>query len=139
MVRPVPAALILVSLTVALAGTASAATRPSERACLIAWNSPANHANRARLLALRPITRLELRAGVSGTVTWKKGSPPTETSSQACFMTVAKRGQIELVTGIWKSSTVSRWVFGRPLPTSRGIVANVRLLADGRVTKIYRR
>ena len=52
-------------------------TQPTERACLIAWNSPANHANHVKLLAEKPIVGLMLRAGVSYTVTW------TKTTSQA--------------------------------------------------------
>jgi hypothetical protein len=42
------------------------------------------------------------------------------------------------MTGIWRSTGVTSWSFGRLIPTSKILVANVRLLADGRVTKIYR-
>lgn len=132
--------MVVAWVGLALAGSALAAsTRPSDRACLIAWNSPANQVNRLRLLALRPIARLDLRTAVIFNVTWKKGSPPTRTSSQSCVMTVEKRREVRMVTGIWKPSGVERWTFGRALRTNIPIVANVRLLADGRVTKIYLR
>jgi hypothetical protein len=51
---------------------------------------------------------------------------------------VARPGEMRIVTGIWKTAGVSRWSFGRPIPTRKAFFSNVRLLADGRVTKIYR-
>jgi hypothetical protein len=58
----------------------------------------------------------------------------------ACLMTIMKRSESRLVTGMWKSGGVSRWTFGRLSPASNlnPLEANVRLLPDGRVTKIYR-
>lgn len=135
---------VVVMVTVAalvVAGAAEAAVRgPSERACLIAWNSPVNRANHLRLLAEQPIASLSLRAGVAGTDTWTKGSPPTSTSGPACLMTIAKRGRMRIVIGMWRGRGVERWTFGRASPTNNHVLpANVRLLPDGRVTKIYRR
>jgi hypothetical protein len=69
------------------------------------------------------------------TDTWTKGSSTT-TSGPACLLTVAKRGEVRLVTGTWKGAGVDRWSFGRTYRTTSRFIANVRLLADGRVTKI---
>jgi len=115
-------------------------TQPSERACLIAWNSPANHANRVKLLAEKPILGLMLRPAVVYTVTWTKTSSK-QTSGPACLLTIMKRNEARVVTGMWKAAAVDRWTFGRPTPTKNRdpLGANVRLLADGRVTKIYLR
>jgi hypothetical protein len=133
-------AVALTWLALAFAGTALAASRaqPSDRSCLIAWNSPGNHANRLRLVAQRPISGLQLLPGTVGTATWTKGSLPTQTTALACLLTLAKPGEIRTVTGIWRAAGVSRWSFGPPIPTSKPFFANVRLLSDGRVTKIYR-
>ncbi len=51
-----------------------------------------------------------------------------------------KRNEIRNVTGRWKSAGVTQWTFGRPIRTNKINLqtANVRLLPDGRVTKIYR-
>jgi hypothetical protein len=140
MVRPALAAAVALLLT----ATAFAATpkQPSERACLIAWNSPANEAGRVKLLTERPILALMLRAGVSFTDTWTKTST-TQTGGPACLMTIMKRGELRIVTGMWTTNGVDRWTFGRTLPAGKHSpppgAANVRLLRDGRVTKIYRR
>jgi hypothetical protein len=127
----------------ALLGTATtlAATRaqPSDRSCLTAWNSPGNDATRLRLLAQRPISGLRLLPGRVGADTWTTGSPPTQTAARACLLTLAKSGEIRTVTGIWRAAGITRWSFGRPTPSSKPFFANVRLLSDGRVTKIYRR
>jgi hypothetical protein len=56
----------------------------------------------------------------------------------ACLLTLAKPGEIRIVTGIWRARGVTRWSFGRQMPESKPFFANVRLLPDGRVTKIYR-
>ena len=116
-------------------------TQPTERACLIAWNSPANHANQVKLLTEKPVVGLMLRAGVSYTVSWTK-TTSKQTGGPACLMTIMKRGSVRLVTGPWTRNGVTTWTFGRTLAARRNSppvdVANVRLLADGRVTKIYR-
>jgi hypothetical protein len=140
MARPLSIAVILTS-ALAFAGTTSAASRtqPSDRACLVAWNSSANQANRLRLLTETPIARIQLLPGVVGTDTVTNGSPPTKTAAPACLLTVAKPGEIRIVTGIWRTAGVSRWSFGHPTPTTKSLFANVRLLSDGRVTKIYHR
>jgi hypothetical protein len=105
----------------------------------VAWNAPGNHASRLRLLAQRPIAGLLLVPGQASTDSWTKGSPPTQTTTLACLLTVAKPGEIRVVTGTWRPAGVARWSFGRPIPTSKPFFANVRLLPDGRVAKIYRR
>jgi hypothetical protein len=133
-------AVTLTSLALVCAVTTLAASRaqPSDRSCLIAWNSPGNHPNRIRLLAQRPISALQLLPGTVGTDTWTKESPPTQTTAPACLLTLAKPGEIRIVTGVWRAAGITRWSFGRPVPTSKPFFANVRLLSDGRVTKIYR-
>jgi hypothetical protein len=135
--RRLSVAVTLASLVLVVAGTTLAASRaqPSDRACLLAWNSPANHANRVRLLAERPISGLLLVPGVYGT---EQGSPPKQTTAPVCILRAAKPGEIRTVTGIWKTAGVSSWSFGQPIPTSKPFFSNVRLLSDGRVTKIYR-
>lgn len=141
MSRQAPAVAILTSLAlvVAAAAFATPGARPSDRACLLAWNAPGNHASRVRLLAQRPLSGLQLLPGTVGTDTWSKGSTPKETSSPACLLTLAKPGQIRIVIGTWRAAAVTRWSFGRPIATRKPFFANVRLLSDGRVTKIYRR
>jgi hypothetical protein len=139
MARRGSVAMSIVSVLLVFAATALATprARPSDRACLIAWNSQANRANHLRLLALRPILGLQLLPAEVGTVTLKKGSAPTQTSAMACVLTLAKSRSIRQVIGVWKTGRVPRWSFGRPIPTHHSVFANVRLLADGRVTKIY--
>ena len=141
MSRLVWAAAGVTSLALACAGATLAAShgQPSDRSCLVAWNATGNQANRARLIAERPIAGLRLLPGIVGTDTVKKGSPPTQTAAPACLLAVATPGQIRIVTGLWATAGVSRWSFGRPILTSKPFFANVRLLSDGRVTKIYRR
>ena len=138
MLRP---ALAAGTLALVAASSALAASQPSERACLIVWNAPANHANHVKLLRRRPILGLSLRAGVAGTDTWTKTSS-THTSGPACLMTVITRGRLQIVIGRWKGTGVGRWTFARAMPVTNyppAGFANVRLLGDGRVTKIYRR
>jgi hypothetical protein len=117
-------------------------TQPTERACLIAWNSPANHANQVKLLTETPVVGLMLRAGVSYTVSWTK-TTSKQTGGPACLLTIIKRGRLRLVTGPWTKTGVTQWTFGRATRVRMNYppadAANVRLLADGRVTKIYRR
>ena len=126
------------SFAVFVAGTATAAdlSQPSDRGCLLAWNAASNHSNRVKLIAARPMTGLSLRGGNSFTDTWTKGVPK-QTSTEACLLTVAKTGKIQFVTGVWRVGHVSRWSWGHPILTTRPFFANVRLLSDGRVTKIY--
>jgi hypothetical protein len=123
-----------------LAAAALAAPRshPSDRACLLAWNAPSNHGNRLRLLAVRPISELSLRPGKTFTSTWTSGSAPRQTAAEACLLTLRKPGEIQVVTGVWRAGGVGRWSFGHPIPSRRPFYANVRLLPDGRVTRIYR-
>jgi hypothetical protein len=140
MVRPGAVAAIVSGTALFVVGATHATSRvqPSDRACLIAWNSPANQASRLRLLAQRPIVGLSLRAGVVYTDTWTKGTSTT-TGGPACLLSIAKRSESRIVTGTWTGSGVARWSFGRVFRGSHHIGPNVRLLADGRVTKIYLR
>ena len=134
-------AVSVASLVFAIAGTALAtpSAQPTDRSCLLAWNAAANHANHLLLLAQRPVSGLRLLPAEVGTDTWRKGSTPTQTSSPACVLTVEKRGTIREVIGIWRAGAVAGWTFGRSIRTTVPFAANVRLLTDGRVTKIYRR
>jgi hypothetical protein len=141
MVKRAPLLAACALLALALAGTASAAsrTRPSDRACLLAWNAPGNHGSRTRLLAQRPIAGLALRAGVVLVDMWTKGSASTETRGPACLLTIEKRGSTRIVTGMWRRAGVGAWSFGRAIQMRARVVPNVRLLPDGRLTKIYLR
>jgi hypothetical protein len=139
MVRPGAVAVIVSGTALFVAGATHATSQPSDRACLIAWNASANQASRLRLLAQRPIVGISLRAGVVYTDTWTMGSSPTTTGAPACLLTIAKRSESRIVTGTWSGTGVARWTFGRVFPGRHLIGANVRLLADGRVTKIYLR
>ena len=123
-------------LLLALAGTAAAAppTEPSDRGCLLAWNAASNDANHAKLLRARP-AGLMLHGGRSGTDTWTK-TTTTSTSTAACLLTVVKARTSQLVVGPWNGGSVDHWSWSRAYPKPRFLAANVRLLADGRVTKI---
>ena len=133
----------LAGLAVALmleSTAASAATRPSDRACLLAWNAPANVTSRQRVVGRGPWSNASLRAATVGTVTWKRGSTPLHTTAQACVLTLMKSGRLRTVTGAWRDGRVLRWSFGRAIPAVRipgG--SNVKVLPGGRVTKIYLR
>jgi hypothetical protein len=133
------AAVILTSLALALAADALATpgAQPTARACLIAWNASGNHTNRVHLLVQRPISGVQLLPGMAGTDTWGSASTSKQTSSLACLLTLAKPGEILTATGTWHAAQVTRWSFGRAVATTKPFVANVRLLSDGRVTKIY--
>jgi hypothetical protein len=122
------------------ATTAAAPSRPSERSCLIAWNAPGNHANRARIAADGPWLRSSLRPGVAGTFAFRRGSSPTQTTAEACLLTLVKPGRLQPVTGIWRGRVgVHRWSFGQTIRTDSFLGRNVKVLPDGRVTKIYLR
>jgi len=119
---------------------AAPSNRPSDRRCLVAWNAPSNHANRSKLIAARPVGGVSLRPGVTYTDTVTATTrATTTTSTEACLLTVAQGGTIQIVAGTWSFGRVSRWSWGRRIPTTNLLAANVRLLADGRVTKSYRR
>gem|GEM_PF-2667176 len=122
------------------AQSASAARGPSERRCLLAWNARDNAANRQRIDAAGPWPRASLFPGVSGTLTWRRGSQPVSTSGPACLLTLVRHTRVQPVTGLWRHGRVSRWSFGGRLTTSRAPGrTNVRVLPDGRVTKVYLR
>jgi hypothetical protein len=50
-----------------------------------------------------------------------------------------KGRRLQPVTGVWRDGRVGDWVFGHPRTADRPVGANVKVLRDGRVTKIYRR
>jgi hypothetical protein len=131
-------ALLVLALQAGAAVSASAA-EPSDRGCLLAWNAPSNHRNRVKLIAARPVTGLSLRAGESSSYSWTKGTRAKQTAAEACLLTVAKRGGIQVVTGRWGFGPVNRWSWSRLIPTTFPVIPNVRLLSDGRVAKIYSR
>lgn len=134
--------LVIAALVVAgtlTSGALATAARPSERACLLAWNAPSNGANHSRLARSWPWAKSTLRPGIAGTVVFKRGSPPKQTTTEACLLTLAKGHRVLPVTGIWRGGDVASWVFGHPKPANSTLGANVKVLPDGRVTKIYRR
>lgn len=119
---------------------ASSATGPSERACLLAWNAQTNEAGRQRLVASGPWRVAVLRPAVVGRLRFGGGAPPQTTSGVGCSLMLLKQGRLQLVNGRWRDGRVRQWMFERPLATEDGPpVSNVRILADGRVTKLYRR
>jgi hypothetical protein len=130
---------ITAALVSAAPATADVASQQlSERSCLVAWNAPQNESNRLRLIAAPRVSNLSLRAGVTGTVTWSRGFAQKQTRATACLLTLARPGQIQLVSGAWHSGRVARWSFGHTIPSTTPLLgANVKLLPDGRITKIY--
>ena len=66
-------------------------------------------------------------------------SVPTKRAAEACLLVLVKSGRLQPVTGIWHGAGVPRSSFGRPIKTGKAPGANVRVLPDGRVTKIYLR
>jgi len=96
--------------------------------------------DRQRIVAAGPWPRASLFPGVSGTLTWHRGSQPVSTSGPACLLTLVRHTRVQPVTGLWRHGRVSRWSFGGRLTTSRAPGrTNVRVLPDGRVTKVYLR
>ncbi len=130
-----PLAGLVVALT--LSGTAaSAALRPSERGCLLAWNAPANVASRQTVVASGPWSSASLRPGVTSTVTWQRGSTSKQTTAQVCLLTLVKSRGFRIVTGVWRDGRVVQWSFGRTITAGKAPGgSNVKLLPDGRVTK----
>lgn len=131
-------AVIGVLVAIALSSPAlSAVPRPSERACLIAWNAPANASNRAAVAAGLPWPNATLHPGRTFQDTWTRGGTQRQTSDDSCLMTLGKRRTLQLVTGLWRNGRVREWSFGQTFATSRQPPSNVRVLPDGRVTKVY--
>jgi hypothetical protein len=122
-----------------LGTTASAAQRPSERTCLLAWNAPTNKASRLRVVTGGPWSGASLSPATISTFTWKGGSPPKKTKARACLLTLAKPERSQVVAGKWRDGGVARWSFGRVTAAGEVPGSNVKLLPDGRVTKIYLR
>jgi hypothetical protein len=134
---------VVLASTVALGlgpQTAFGAPAPSERRCLLAWNATVNAANRQRIVAEGPWPRASLFPGLSFTTTWRRGSTRVTTRGPACLLTLVRGTRVRPVTGLWRNGRVGRWSFGRPLTTSHAPGrTNVRVLGDGRVTKVYLR
>jgi hypothetical protein len=116
------------SLALTVTAFAWAQAQPSERACLTAWNAPANHANQLRLLAQRTLSGVQLLPG----------RVVTEVTSPACLLTLLKSGRIRVVAGRWHQGHVNRWSWGRSITNTHPFLANVRLLPSGHLAKIYR-
>jgi hypothetical protein len=126
--------------TAGLSGTtASAAQRPSERTCLLAWNGLTNKANRLRVVTGGPWSGASLLPATIYTTTWKDGSPPKQTKAQACLLRLVKSERSQVVTGKWRNGGVARWSFGRVTAVGKVPGSNVKLLPDGRMTKLYLR
>lgn len=115
-----------------LAGVAA----PSERSCLIAWNQTSNAAGHRNLIAGGPWRVGSLRPAVTVTAD-RRGS--TATPKPACVLLVARQREFRVITGAWQAGSVRRWRFGelhRAATAPR--YGNVRVLADGRVTRLSR-
>jgi hypothetical protein len=76
---------------------AHGAAMPSERACLLAWNEPANASNRAWVVANGPWANGSLRPGMAVTASFKRGSSPQSTSTVACILVLVQRQSIRMV------------------------------------------
>lgn len=82
-------------------GGASAATRPSDRACLLAWNAPSNRPLQLRVAAGAPWSRAMLGSATTTGITWEQGSAPTHSTAQSCVMALQGPARSRLVVGIW--------------------------------------
>jgi hypothetical protein len=119
-----------------LAAAALLSGHPSERGCLLAWNAAANQHSRAALAGSGPWRSASLRTAVVGSLTWGNGTT-TATQENACVLDVAGNKMSRELVGVWRNGGVLSW---KKRGGGIGVrVANVRVLADGRVTKIYRR
>ena len=68
------------------------------------------------------------------------GATPTTTTVRACALRLENRGRLLIVIGAWMNGRVASWRFGPGMSVARSPGhSNVRVLADGRVTKAYRR
>ncbi|RDI74494.1 hypothetical protein Gocc_1383 [Gaiella occulta] len=106
----------------------------------MAWNAPANAAFRSRVAASGPWSSATLHPGTISAVVWEQGSSARQTTAQACLMTLAGPARSRLVVGNWLRGRVARWSFAGAVSADKAPGgSNVKLLADGRVTKIYRR
>jgi hypothetical protein len=133
-----PRLAILALLVAALVGAAGVQAAPQRRPtverCLRAWNAPENLANRHRLAAAG-YSSASLRPGVVGTDTFAIGRPSTSTSSQACLLTLIRRGSEQIVTGRWVGGRVTTWRYVHRIQVTRVVArANVRVRPDGRIS-----
>ena len=113
-------------------------SRPTETTCLIAWNSPFNGANHDRIAGSGTVVAIITPPRGSSARSMGRQCPSlAKTVAKACLRLLADSGRHQLVTGIWSDSSVTHWSFGRPTKTHDAPTApNVKVLADGRVTKI---
>jgi len=117
----------------ACAAAAQASTRPSKRACAVAWNRTATPALRCAIAAQHPRGAFVDVAATFG-LDWVKGGKATSTQSIGCGIDfILRNGRVLMVSGPWNGRAVSRWSgpvsSSRPLPVPN--TANVR--ADGTV------
>jgi hypothetical protein len=131
------------AFTVVLVGCAGATAttqpeRPSERRCLVAWNSPANQAVRSRVLELRRWKRGLLVSSSLALVAFGQTVQPSNPLAPVCSLVLVTDTRAQQLVGVWKNGRVTRWLLGASLPSSNSFTSNVRVLSDGRITKIYR-
>jgi hypothetical protein len=118
-----------------VSGVAPGAQRqPSERSCLLEWNSPANSASRERVVASGLWSAASLRPGTILTI------PGPAQGKSGCILHLRRKGRFLAVNGPWRNGRVAKWSFGPSgrISGDQHIPSNVRVLPDGRVTKIYR-
>jgi hypothetical protein len=135
--------LVVLCATIALIEASSAASAatpmPTERNCLLAWNARSNEASWHRLVSSGRWKGALLVDAVVGTDT----IPPSSTAHvgrQACALLVRDGGRALQVIGRWNDGRVAKWTFSRVFRLQVHVVrSNVRILRDGRVTKLYRR
>jgi len=111
---------------------------PSERNCLVAWNSRSNVVNQGRIVTSGPWKRALLVPAAVGTVRFPSSTTSAETLG--CALILRKPSLAQQIIGYWRDGRVVKWTFSRLFETTSSPgFANVRILRDGRVTKIYRR
>lgn len=137
--RSIRLAVAVVALT--FSGVAAPApTQPSQCACLLAWNAPLNAPNRTRVAAGGPWSGVLLMSGMTITATWRRGSTPTQTTAVTCQLMLVRGGEVQPITGVWRDGQVTGWSFGPAITSGKAPArSNVKVLPDGRVTKVSRR
>ncbi|MBV8080735.1 MAG: hypothetical protein JO186_10230 [Actinobacteria bacterium] len=114
-------------------GSAYAASVPSRRACVDAWNTTANPALRARVAAEHPKAAYVDSAVVIG-VDWVIGGKTRSASRTGCgIQFILANGHTLSVSGPWDGSTVSAWT--HPVPSARVVPVprNASVQPDGTV------
>lgn len=128
-----------VATVVALAfpAVATAASAPSECSCLLAWNVASNSGNGDRVVRLGRWPSATLTPASVGTVGL---NPPTNSNVRGCVLMLSRPGWQQQIVGRWVDHSVRTWIFWPAVRTSARLPrSNVRVLSDGRVTKIYDR